>query len=227
MNSRSEFANCSLFLKREIEVLKPKLIISLGEPSTEYLLSESIDMKNAYGKIYSYNNLTRVLVLYHPSNIDLHLKRAVYISQLKNVFKKIIEGKIEDIEKTFSEFKNVDSVKSEEVKDKGLNNPLNHFKGISFTLPAPGNEITQSDISNNQLRITADFKSHFPNINSELKLNYQGIEYNVKFTHRGERSHILKLGSTLMSLLKLTPADKVRITKINSSEFTIEKVKNK
>lgn len=219
-----ELTNCSPFLKREIETLKPKLILSFGEPSTKYLLNQNINMENAHGKVFSYNNLTKVLVMYHPSNIDLHMKRTLYISQLKNVFKKIIENKIEDIEKEFNVSMSDEITPKEEVKSKEVINKSNLFKGISFILPAPGNEITQSDISQNQLRITVDFKNHFPNKNSDLKFTHNGIKYNVKFTHRGKRSHILKLGSTLMKLLELSPNSSVRLTKINTTEFVIEKI---
>ena len=223
--NKSEITSCSSFLTREIETLKPKLILSLGKPSTKYLLSEAVDMKNAHGKIYSFNNSTKVLVMYHPSNIDFHMKRAVYISQLKNVFKKIIENKIEDIEKVFKDSMNYKSVNKEEVKSKYVNNNSIHFRGLSFNLPASGNEITESDISNNQIRITIDFKKYFPNKNTELKFTHNDIVYTVKFTHRGKRSHILKLGLKLMNQLNLTPTDKVKITKLNSLEFSIDKIR--
>ena len=223
--NESEITNCSPFLKREIEVLKPKLILSFGKKSSEFLLNQEISLKVSHGKLFKYNNFTNILVLYHPSGIDRFMNRGIYITQLKNLFKKIIVNKIDDIEKVFNESNN-ESSKSETVKTtpEKENNVSNDSKGISFILPATGNEITQLDISKNQLRITADFKNHFPNVSSVLVFTYQGTKYNVKFTHRGKRSHILKLGSTLMKKLNLTTNSRVRITKINSSEFKIEKI---
>ena len=117
--------------------------------------------------------------------------------------------------------------KSKEIKttNENENNLSNSFKGLSFIFPASGNEITQLDISQNQIRVTADFKNHFPNKNSELKFIHSGIKYDVKFTHKGRRSHILKLDSILMKLLNLSASSSVRITKINPIEYEIEKIK--
>ena len=224
--NETEILNCSSFLKREIESLKPKLILSFGKKSSEYLLNKEINLKKSHGKIYDFNNNTKILVMYHPSGIDRFMKRETYTTQLKVLFVRIIDNNIENIETIFDKPMSNDSVKvkEDERKSSSVNNISNHFKGISFTLPAPGNEITQSDISQNQLRITADFKNHFPNKNADLKFTYKKTEYSVKFNNRGKRSHILKLGSKLMNQLNLTPLDNVRITKVNSSEFSIEKI---
>lgn len=223
--SKSEITSCSPFLKREIEDLKPKLILSFGEPSTKYLLNKNIIMKNYHSKIYTYNDHTKVLVLYHPSNINFQMEPAIYANQLINLFKRVIKNKIDDLEELFIEPKNSDVTRFEEVKTKNENNTSNSLIGISFIFPAPGNKITQADISKSQLRVTADFKNHFPNNNSELKFTHNGIVYNVKFTHKGSRSHILKLGSTLMKLLNLDTDSSIRIIKNNSTEFEIENIK--
>lgn len=224
--NESELTNCSPFLKREIEALKPKLILSFGKKSSEFLLNKEITLKSSYGRIFNYNDFTKVLVMYHPSGIDRFMKRDIYTAQLKALLQRIVENKIDDIEKIFDESKYKNSIKPNVVKsaNDSRKQVLRHYEGLSFIFPAPGNEITQADISNNQLRVTADFKNHFPNKNSELKFTYKGKKYDVKFTHRGKRSHILKLGSTLMELINLTPNSSVKLTKINSTEFTIEKI---
>ncbi len=223
----SEIINCSSFLKREIETLKPKLIISFGKKSSEYLLNQKITLKSSHGKIYKYNNFTKVLVMYHPSGIDRFMKRDIYTTQLKVLFKRIIEKKLDNIEKIFDESKYKYSPAPITIKSKNDNKKdVSKYSGeVSFVLPALGNEITQNDISKNQLRVTADFKNYFPNNNTILIFIHNGIEYNVKFTHKGRRSHILKLGSTLMKLLNLNTNSSVRITKINSTKYKIDKLK--
>lgn len=225
--NESEITNCSPFLKREIESLKPKLILSFGKKSSEYLLNKKITLKSSHGRIFDYNDFTQVLVMYHPSGIDRFMKRDIYTSQLKALFKIIVQNKIDDIEKVFDELSYKNSIKPDAVKstNDSIKKVSLHYEGFSFIFPAPGNEITQADISKNQLRVTADFKNHFPNNNSELKFTHNGIKYNVKFTHKGRRSHILKLGSTLMKLLNLNTNTSVKITKINSTEFEIEIIK--
>lgn len=223
--SESEIANCSPYLKQEIKALKPKLVLSFGKKSSEFLLNRVIKLKNSHGIIFNYNDSTKVLVMYHPSGIDRFMKRDIYKTQLENLFKKIVKNEIEDIDKLFDEPKKREEIHTEKVKteNRDRKNTSHQFKGLSFIFPASGNAITQTDISKNQLRVTADFKYHFPNTNSELKFAYQGIVYDIKFTNRGKRSHILKLGSSLMKLLNLTPQNSVRITKIHSLEYTIEK----
>lgn len=223
--TESEITNCSSYLKREIDILKPKLVLSFGKKSSEYLLKKEINLKDSHGKTFEYNDTISILVLYHPSGIDRFMKRDIYTTQLKMLFKAIIANKIDDIDNIFNHTINVESVKPEEKKNKDVKNTSNHFNGLSFIFPASGNEITQADISQNQLRVTVDFKNHFPNNNSELKFSHSGIKYDVKFTHRGKRSHILKLGSTLMKLLSLSTNSSVRITKVNSIEYVIEKIK--
>lgn len=223
--TESEIINCSSYLKREIDILKPKLVLSFGKKSSEFLLNQEINMKDSHGNTYKYNDTTSILVLYHPSGIDRFMKRDIYTTQLKSLFKAIIENKIDDFEIIFNQTINVDAIKLEEDKNKDVNNTSNHFKGLSFVFPASGNEITQADISQSQLRVTADFKNHFPNNNSELKFSHSGIKYDVKFTYRGSRSHILKLGSKLMNILGLTTNSAVRITKVNPKEYLIEKIK--
>lgn len=225
--TEAEILSCSSFLKREIDILKPKLVLSFGKKSSEYLLNQDVNLKDSHGKTFKYNDITNILVMYHPSGIDRFMKRDIYTTQLKLLFNAIIANKLDDIEKIFNKTIDVDAVKPEEVENKNKNVKSNssHFKGLSFIFPALGNGITQADISQNQLRVTADFKNHFPSNNAELKFTHRETKYDVKFTHRGRRSHILKLGSTLMKSLSLSTSSSVRITKVNFIEYEIEKIK--
>jgi uracil-DNA glycosylase family 4 len=223
----TEIINCSPYLKREIEVLKPYLIVSFGKSSSEYLLGRDITMKDSHGKIYDYNDLTKVLIMYHPSGIDRHMKRDIYIKQLKDLFKNIIENKIDDIKTIFSNSKANEIIKELEEKEIKPNKEINispNSKVISFILPGEGNKITDIDISKNQLRVTSEFKRHFPDSNSTLKFVHHNDSYSIKFTHRGRRSHILKLETTLMKSLNINSSNSVKIKKISSNTYQIEKI---
>ena len=66
---KSEIKNCSAFLQRTINFLKPKVVATLGSVALEALKSieyHQISLKNDIGKSFEWNG--RILVpLYHPS----------------------------------------------------------------------------------------------------------------------------------------------------------------
>lgn len=97
----SEIENCSLFLTREIEALKPKLIVSFGKPASSFLLKREVKVKREHGSIYDYNKDTKILVLLHPSGIDRQMDRKVYMSQLTLLFRKLKENKHNEISNIF------------------------------------------------------------------------------------------------------------------------------
>lgn len=98
----NEIRNCSRFLKREIEELKPALIVSFGKPASSFLLDRVVSVKMEHGHIYDYNTNTKILVLLHPSGIDRQMNRGIYIEQLTSVFKKLKEGKHNEIANIFN-----------------------------------------------------------------------------------------------------------------------------
>lgn len=98
---KSEISNCSHFLTREIEELKPALIVSFGKPASSFLLSREVFVKREQGCIYDYNRNTKILVLLHPTGIDRQMDRQVYIRQLTSLFKKLKEAKHNDIADIF------------------------------------------------------------------------------------------------------------------------------
>ena len=68
-----EMQNCGdLFLKKEIEVVKPKAIICLGRTAAEYLIetsASSINVKKSLrGKTFVYNNIL-VMCTWHPAYV--------------------------------------------------------------------------------------------------------------------------------------------------------------
>lgn len=67
--TNSELFNCSAFLRRQIELIDPRLIVTLGAVSLDALRRieyHELSLKEAAGNIYTWNG--RLLVpLYHPS----------------------------------------------------------------------------------------------------------------------------------------------------------------
>ncbi len=59
---------CTSYLKQQIELLKPKLIVAVGRIAANFLLNTSDSMANLRGKTYSYGEQqTPLLVTYHPA----------------------------------------------------------------------------------------------------------------------------------------------------------------
>jgi uracil-DNA glycosylase len=63
---RDECETCSPFLMRQIEVVKPKMIVALGAVAAKTLLGVNDAMINLRGHIYDFRN-TKLAVTYHPA----------------------------------------------------------------------------------------------------------------------------------------------------------------
>lgn len=63
---REECETCSPFLMRQIEVVKPKMIVALGAVAAKTLLGVNDAMINLRGKIYDFRK-TKLAVTYHPA----------------------------------------------------------------------------------------------------------------------------------------------------------------
>ncbi len=66
----AELAQCAQFLNREIELIQPKMIVSMGRFANQLLLSEHAELPNLplgklRGTLYRYQGIP-VLVTYHP-----------------------------------------------------------------------------------------------------------------------------------------------------------------
>jgi DNA polymerase len=57
---------CSPFLLRQIEVIKPKVILALGAVAAKTLLAVNDSMANLRGRWYDFHG-TRLAVTYHPA----------------------------------------------------------------------------------------------------------------------------------------------------------------
>jgi DNA polymerase len=63
---KDECDTCSPFLMRQIEVIRPKVIVALGAVAAKNLLAVNESMANLRGRWYDFKN-SRLIVTYHPA----------------------------------------------------------------------------------------------------------------------------------------------------------------
>lgn len=61
-----EVIQCDPFLKRQVELIQPKLIIALGKFASQSLLNTDATVASLRGKLHDYNGVP-VIVTYHPA----------------------------------------------------------------------------------------------------------------------------------------------------------------
>jgi uracil-DNA glycosylase len=61
-----ETATCWPFLERQIELIKPKLIVALGRPAAQTLLQTEVKISASRGRLFDYRGIP-VVVTYHPA----------------------------------------------------------------------------------------------------------------------------------------------------------------
>ncbi len=61
-----ETAACRPYLERQIDLLKPKLIIALGRPAAQALLQTEVKISAARGRLFEHRGIP-VIVTYHPA----------------------------------------------------------------------------------------------------------------------------------------------------------------
>lgn len=72
---KAETSTCRPILDKQIEILNPKLIVSLGQNSLDTLLNKEINLKQARGKYFKYKEIP-LLATYHPNDISKQRKLA-------------------------------------------------------------------------------------------------------------------------------------------------------
>lgn len=87
-----EIKRCSAFLEREIALLQPKIICSLGRFSSKYVLKKylgkSFEIGEVHGKVFKIEEMI-IIPMYHPAAAIYDNKK---IKILKKDFKKIINN---------------------------------------------------------------------------------------------------------------------------------------
>ncbi len=80
-----EMQTCLPWLRQQIDLIKPKVLVALGATAMEGLLGETIPMKEARGRWFEFNGIP-TLVTYHPAyllrNQSLTEKRKVWEDML-------------------------------------------------------------------------------------------------------------------------------------------------
>jgi uracil-DNA glycosylase family 4 len=72
-----EVATCTPYLKRQIELINPKLIVALGRVAAHFLLGNTDSMANLRNKDFTYQN-TPLLVTFHPAYLLRSPKEKVH-----------------------------------------------------------------------------------------------------------------------------------------------------
>ncbi|RMH80340.1 MAG: uracil-DNA glycosylase [Acidobacteria bacterium] len=69
--TREEMASCIPYLKKELEIIRPKLIVCLGATALEGILGKSLPINKHRGQLfeYPYNRSVKVLLTYHPAYV--------------------------------------------------------------------------------------------------------------------------------------------------------------
>lgn len=94
--SKNEVEACEPFLKKQIELIKPKFILALGLTAANTLFKANYKMGDIRGKLFDYNGI-KTLVTYHPAALlrnpnwkkpvweDMKLLRELYDNYIKNI----------------------------------------------------------------------------------------------------------------------------------------------
>ena len=83
----SEIEQCFPYLFKQIELIKPKIIVALGRISGQRLLNTTASLKQLRGRIWQYRGVN-LIVTYHPAAI---LRNAGLLETAKEDFKFIAE----------------------------------------------------------------------------------------------------------------------------------------
>ena len=62
----AETAACWPFLARQIELIRPKLIVTLGKPAAQTLLQQEVTISRARGVVHDFAGIP-LIVTYHPA----------------------------------------------------------------------------------------------------------------------------------------------------------------
>lgn len=78
----NEIEKCKRFLFKQIELISPKVIVTLGNVPTKFFLNEKKGITSLRGKFYPYDDM-KIMPTFHPSYLvrneeDIELKRMVW-----------------------------------------------------------------------------------------------------------------------------------------------------
>jgi DNA polymerase len=64
----SEVNNCNSYLLKQIEIIKPKIIVALGKVAGKSLLNKDLSLKELRSQFYEFNSIP-LKVTYHPQSL--------------------------------------------------------------------------------------------------------------------------------------------------------------
>ena len=82
----SEITACTPFLNLQIEAVNPKIIVTLGNFATQYILGTELGISLIHGNLYIKQNSPAVFPMYHPAAA---LYNPSIQNMIKNDFKKL------------------------------------------------------------------------------------------------------------------------------------------
>ncbi len=95
---REEIERCVPYLDRQIEIIKPKVIIPLGKFAAVYILKKygikEESIAQVHGKVFEVNNLldkVKIIPLYHPAVVCYHEEMFEILKDDFKVLEKILE----------------------------------------------------------------------------------------------------------------------------------------
>jgi DNA polymerase len=70
---RDEIEACSIYLRKQLEVIAPKIIVLLGKTAAESYLGRKVSMEKEHGKPFEHDGRT-VIITYHPASVIYNRK---------------------------------------------------------------------------------------------------------------------------------------------------------
>ncbi|MDD3354894.1 uracil-DNA glycosylase [Zoogloea sp.] len=69
----AELTACFPYLQRQIQMIRPRLIVALGRPAAQALLSQEVKIAAARGRLFDYSGIP-IVVTYHPAYLLRNLQ---------------------------------------------------------------------------------------------------------------------------------------------------------
>jgi len=93
--TKEEMASCLPYLRKEIEIIKPKLIVCLGSTAMKGILGKEYPITKYRGRTfpYPYENSIKVFLTYHPAYVLRNpLSEREFVEDLKTILTLISEA---------------------------------------------------------------------------------------------------------------------------------------
>ncbi len=95
-----EIEACSIWLKKQLEIIKPRVVVTLGRYSTEWIFKyfglKFTKISEVRGKVYTvkkWDHVTYIIPTYHPAAVLYHPQWKEAFERDFELIKKVIEGK--------------------------------------------------------------------------------------------------------------------------------------